>query len=343
MKYTLGELAEHIGAEVVGDKKCIIHGVGTLSGAVSGQISFLINSRYRNQLCKTAASAVIVREDDVDICPGNAIVTNDPRVGYAKIANLLCPPKAHPSGIDAAAVIHQDSKVNPAAWIAPNVTIEAGVTISAGVSVGPGSFIGEGTFIGDNSRLIANVTVCHGCVIGQNVLIHPGVVIGSDGFGQANNNGVWLKVPQLGGVRIGDHVEIGANTAIDRGAVEDTVIEEGVKLDNLIQIAHNVRIGAHTVIAASTAIAGSTQIGQHCAIGGCVGIVGHLEITDNVTITGMSMVTKSIKKLGVYSSGTPLEANAQWRRNYVRFKQLDEMSRHLKLLEKRIGLLEQKG
>ena len=208
--------------------------------------------------------------------------------------------------------------------------------IAAGCDIGPGCVIGKGVEIAENTRFIANVTVCHGTKIGRRVILHPGVVIGADGFGLARDGERWYKVPQIGGVILGDDVEIGANTTVDRGAIEDTVLEEGVKLDNLIQIGHNVFIGAHTAIAACTAIAGSARIGKHCAIGGCVGIVGHLEIADNVTITGMSHVSQAITKPGVYSSGTPLEENSKWHRNFVRLKQLDEMARRLKSVEKKI-------
>jgi len=190
--------------------------------------------------------------------------------------------------------------------------------------------------IGEGGRLVANVTLCHGSQIGKRVLIHPGVVVGADGFGFANDQGRWVKIPQLGRVVIGDDVDIGANTTIDRGAIEDTVIEDGVKLDNLVQVAHNVHIGAHSAIAGCAGIAGSAHIGKHCALGGGVGVVGHLQIADNVVVTGMSMVSHTITEAGVYSSGTPLQENAKWHRNYVRLKQLDDMARRLKRLEKQL-------
>lgn len=195
----------------------------------------------------------------------------------------------------------------------------------------------SGVEIGEKCYLHANVTVQRDCVIGKQAVIHPGVIIGSDGFGQANDNGIWIKIPQIGKVVIGDDVEIGANTTIDRGAIDDTIIGDNVKLDNLIQVAHNVRIGAYTVIASSTAIAGSVQIGCHCMIAGAVAIAGHIEIADNVTITGMSLVTHTIREPGVYSSGVPLDLNRQWHKNAVRFKQLDEMAKRIKKLESRLG------
>ncbi|MDH5602237.1 MAG: UDP-3-O-(3-hydroxymyristoyl)glucosamine N-acyltransferase, partial [Gammaproteobacteria bacterium] len=221
--------------------------------------------------------------------------------------------------------------------IAPGVVIESGVSIGDKVRIGAGCVIQKNVKIGADTVLTANITVAYACEIGERNLIHPGVVIGADGFGQAMDNGQWIKVPQLGSVIIGDDVEIGANTTIDRGAIENTIIEDNVKLDNQIQVAHNVRIGAHTAIAGCTAIAGSTKIGKHCRIAGMVGIVGHLEITDNVTVTAKSLVSGSIKKAGVYSAGTPLELNQQWRKNTIRFKHLDDMAKRLNKLEKQLS------
>jgi UDP-3-O-[3-hydroxymyristoyl] glucosamine N-acyltransferase len=330
---TLGQLAEHVGGRVHGDADCQINGVATLQNAKAGDISFLANPRYTRYLASTAASAVIVGDDYRDACPVNALVVADPYLSYAQIATLLNPPAVMPQGRHPSAVVADGSSVDASAWIGPHSVIEEGVEIGAGVMVGPGCMIGHGSRIGAGSRLVANVTVCHGSRLGKRVVLHPGVVIGSDGFGLANDGGNWVKVPQLGGVIIGDDVDIGANTTVDRGALDDTVIEDGVKLDNQIQVAHNVYIGAHTAIAGCTGIAGSARIGARCTIGGGVGIVGHTEITDDVHITGMSFVAHSIRKPGVYSSGTPLEANREWRRNYARFHQLDDMARRLRRLE----------
>ncbi len=337
MKLTLQQLARHTGGRVVGDDSIIIERVATLENAEPGDISFLTNSTYRRFLAGTRASAVILRSVDLEHCPVNALVVENPHAGYAKVASLLYPAATSKIGIHPAAVIDQSAGLADDVSIGPNCYIGPGVKLGKGVALGPGCVIEADVEIGDQSRLLANVTICHGSIIGKQALIHPGVVVGSDGFGQAYDNGVWLKIPQVGRVVIGDDVEIGANTTIDRGAIEDTVVGDNVKLDNQIQIAHNVHIGSHTVISGCTAVAGSTHIGRNCAIGGAVGIVGHLEITDNVQITAMSLVSHSIREPGVYSSGTPLEPNRQWHKNAVRFKQLNEMAKRIKELESRLG------
>lgn len=336
MSIRLAELAERIGARLAGDGDCVITGVATLIGAQPGGLTFLTNPRYRKHLQATRASAVILKEDDLPFCPTNALVTANPHVAYARAAQVFAPRPAAAAGIHPSAIVADSARIAPDASIGPHCVIGADCVIGAGADIGPGCVLEHGVSVGAGTRLVANVTVYYGCRIGARGLIHAGAVIGSDGFGFANERGVWVKVPQLGAVVLGDDVEIGATTTIDRGAVEDTVIEDGVKLDNQIQVAHNVRIGAHTVMAAAVAVAGSTVIGKHCAIGGCTGIVGHLEIADGITVTGMSMVSKSLKEPGVYSSGTPLERNDQWHKNAVRFKQLDEMARRLKQLEKEL-------
>ncbi len=337
MSYTLGELAEHVSGSVQGDASVIIESVATLQNANNKQISFLTNPSYRKQLADTQAGAVIIHPAEADNSPGNVLISDNPYAAYAKIAALLSPAPEYSAGIDKTAVIAETAEVSNKASIAAHVVIEDDVEIADGVRIGPGCVIQRGVKISANTELVANVTIAHDCIIGANVLIHPGVVIGADGFGQAMDNGRWIKVPQLGAVQIGDDVEIGANTTIDRGAIEDTIIGENVKLDNQIQVAHNVIIGAHTAIAGATAIAGSTKIGKHCRIGGMVGIVGHLEICDNVTVTAKSLVSGSIRKAGVYSAGTPLELNKQWRKNTIRFKQLDDMARRLNLLQKQLS------
>ena len=338
---TLGQLAEHVDADVRGDATCVITGVATLQKAKAGDISFLSNPRYSKHLAATTASAVILAEEHASACPTNALVTRDPYLAYARVATLLVPPPARARGYHPRAVVHPDSTVHEDAWVDANAVIEADVEIGAGVTIGPGCVIARGSRISEDSVLLANVFVGERTRIGRRAMIHPGVVIGSDGFGFANAGGAWIKVPQLGAVSIGDDVEIGANTTIDRGTLDDTVIEHGVKLDNQIQVAHNVVIGAHTAIAGCTGIAGSARIGARCTIGGGVGIVGHTEIADDVHITGMSFVAHSIREPGLYSSGTPLEPNRDWRRNYARFHQLDDMARRLLRLEK--GLKEQSG
>lgn len=334
---TLAEIGERLGCEVHGDAACEISTVSTLQNARPGQIAFLANRRYRRYLADTRASAVILAPEALPECPVSALVSDQPYLTYARVATLLNPPTPMASGCHPSAVIEADAQVDPTAAIGAHCYIGAGVRIAAGAVIGPNCVIARGSSIGAATRLVANVSVGEGVDIGSRVLVQPGAVIGSDGFGYAQDEaGAWVKVPQLGGVVIGDDVEIGANTTIDRGALEDTVIEQGVILDNQIQIAHNVRIGAHTAIAGATAIAGSTRIGKRCQIGGAVGIVGHLEIVDDVYITAMSLVTGNIKQPGLYSSGTPLADNRGWRKNAARFNQLDDMARRLKALENKL-------
>lgn len=334
---TLKELAERIGGEIVGSGDTRIAGVSTLHRASPDSISFLANRAYKRHLAHTKAAAVILRKEDADACPVPVLLSDNPYLSYARAAAVLCPQTREPAGIHASAVVADDAQVDPSAWIGPHAVIEREARIGPNVSIGPGCVVGRGTAIGAGSHLMANVTVLHDCVIGERALFHPGVVVGADGFGIANDRGTWVKVPQLGRVIIGDDVELGANTTVDRGAIEDTVIEDGVKIDNQVQIAHNVRIGAHTAIAGCAGIAGSAKIGRHCAIAGGVGIAGHLEIADGVQITAMALVTKSISEPGVYSSGTPLQPNDQWHKNFARFRKLDEMARRLRALEKKIN------
>lgn len=338
LKAIVERLNEHgVPARLKGDEACVIESVAGFTHADRGAITFLANPRDIKLLLKSGASAVLVQESVIAQLPMHAIIVDNPHVAFAHVAAWLYAEENVPAGIHPSATIDPGCDIHQTASIGAQCVIEAGVVIGARCRIGPGCVIGKNAEIEEQTRLSANVTVCHGSKIGKRVILHPGVVIGADGFGLANDAGRWVKVPQVGRVRLGDDVEVGANTTIDRGAIDDTVIGTGVKLDNLIQVGHNVHIGDHTAIAACTAVAGSTRIGKGCAIGGCVGIVGHLEIADNVTITGMSHVSQSIPEAGLYSSGTPLEKNAQWHRNFVRLKQLDDMSRRLKKLEKQIG------
>ena len=336
---TLGQIAAVAVAHLHGgDPATVIQGIAPLDQAQTGQLSFLSDSRYRRHLVTTQASAVIVALADVPDCPVPAVVATNPHVAYARAAALFAPPVTSLRGIHPTAWVSPTAQIAPDAWIGPHCTVEAGAVIEAGVSLGPGCVVGEQAVIGVASRLVARVTICHRVKIGQRVLIHPGAVIGSDGFGLAlDEAGGWLKVPQLGGVKIGDDVEIGANTTIDRGALEDTVIEAGVKLDNQIQIGHNVRIGAHSALAGCVGIAGSARIGRHCLLGGGVGVAGHLEIADRVHITGMSLVTQSLTQPGVYSSGLAVEPNRVWNKISARLRRLDDLFRRLAALEKRVG------
>ncbi|MCK5719901.1 MAG: UDP-3-O-(3-hydroxymyristoyl)glucosamine N-acyltransferase [Thiomargarita sp.] len=336
---TLANLAAQIGANLEGVAKgnVLITGIASLTEANKQEISFFSNNLYRQNLTKTQAAAVILSSKDQDLCQVSQLVMENPYLGYAKAARFFCPPPSRISGI------------HPTAWVSEQaifdrntVSIGSQAVINAKVKLGKNIFIGAGCVleseveIDDDSQLMANVTLCAGTYLGKRVIVHPGAVIGSDGFGNANDAGKWIKVPQLGGVIIGDDVEIGANTTIDKGALENTIIGNGARLDNQIQIGHNVEIGEHTALAGCVGIAGSTRIGRYCKIGGGVGIAGHLELVDYVCVTGGSIVLQSIRKPGVYSSGTALELNQNWHRNYHRFKQLDTMAKRLNKLEKNI-------
>jgi len=332
----LGELAQQLDCQVQGDADCLVNGVATITTAQPGQVSFLANSRYRRYLAETKASAVILKADDAEHCPVNALIAKNPYLTYARVAALLNPPRTYEAGVDPKAVVAEGARIDTSAHIGPGAVVEAGVEIGAGSVIGPGCVVRMGATVGTNCHITANVCLCEGVKLGDRVVIHPGTVIGSDGFGFAPDQGAWVKVPQLGSVVIGNDVEIGANTTIDRGALDDTVIEDGVIMDNQIQIAHNVQIGAQTAIAGCVGIAGSTTIGKRCQIGGGVGIVGHLTIVDDVYITATSLVTGNITKPGLYSSGTSLLENRQWRKNAARFSQLDDMARRLRALEKKL-------
>jgi UDP-3-O-[3-hydroxymyristoyl] glucosamine N-acyltransferase len=327
---TLGELAQRFGLTCRGDSAVVISGVGTLASAGAGQIAFLANPLYRKQLATTQAAAVVLSNDDAALCPVPCLVAGNPYVAFAKIAALFEPRPERASGTHPSAVIAADAQVDPTASIGALVSIGARSIVEAGAAIGPGCVVGEDCVVGANSELIARVTLVVRVRLGRNVRIHPGAVIGADGFGLAMDAGRWIKVPQLGGVRIGDDCEIGANTCIDRGAIEDTVLEEDVRLDNQVQIGHNVVIGAHTAMAGCVAVAGSTRFGRNCLIGGGAGFVGHIEIADKVLVTAMSLVTHSLTEAGEYSSGTPIQPNRDWRRNAARFKHLDELARKIK-------------
>lgn len=334
MVWTLSALAAKVNGQFIGEADFPINKVGTLQHAGADAISFLANTKYRKFLKNTQAGAVIITAANADSVIGNAIVVDDPYVAYAKIATILNPPSrvAEP-GIHASAVVESTAKIDPSAAIGPQCYIGADVVVAANVQIGPGCILEHDVSVGANSILVAKVTLCRGVSVGQRVKIHPGVVIGSDGFGIALDQDKWINVPQVGRVQIGNDVDIGANTTIDRGAIDDTVIGQGVKLDNQIQIGHNVIIGEHSVIAGCVGIAGSTQIGSHCAIGGGTCITGHIEICDGVQLTGMSMVTKSISQPGSYSSGIPVEPTQDWHKNVVRYRQMEKLQARVKALE----------
>ncbi|GJM04910.1 MAG: UDP-3-O-acylglucosamine N-acyltransferase [marine bacterium B5-7] len=329
MSATLGELSNVSGARLVGDSECVITAVNTLGLAKKDEISFLSNRHYAHLLLQTKASAVILTEADLKNCPTNALVSDEPYLVYAKIANHLYPVKRQTGAIDKHAIIGQECSIDHTSTISANVVIGDNVVINAGVFIGPGCVIAENVCIDENTILVANITVCHDVTIGKNVILHPGVVIGADGFGLAQENGQWLKIPQIGSVTLGDNVEVGANSTIDRGAIGDTIISNGVKIDNQVQIGHNAFVGKDTAIAGCVAVAGSASIGQRCQIGGASSINGHIEITDDVIITGMSGVANSIKSSGVYSSAIPVTDNKIWKRNIIRFKNLDVIIKNI--------------
>ena len=331
--FTLAEIANEIGATVNGDEKCVVNSLATLSNAKVGQIAFLANKKYRQQLNDTKASAVIIHKNFVDDAPTNALVMDDPYLGYALVAQLLDTTPKPSTSIHPSSVVHSSVKLGINVSIGANAVIEAGVNLADNVSIGAGCFVGENTSIGCATSLWANVSIYHEIKIGEHCLIQSNTVIGSDGFGYAPVDKKWLKIPQLGSVIIGNNVEIGASTTIDRGALDNTIIEDNVILDNQIQIAHNVVIGAGTAMAACSVVAGSTTIGKNCTIAGLVGINGHIEITDNCVFTGMSMVTKSIAQSGVYSSGMPASPNKDWRRVNARIRKLDDTVKRLNTLE----------
>jgi len=332
--WTLAQLAEHVGGTVHGDPACNVESVATLDDAKPGQISFLTNSRYKSSLKTTNASAIILSKEFVEECPVNAIVTDNPHATYARIAQLLHPSIRAVPGVHSTAIIDSTVTLGDNVSIGPYAVIEGNTQIGDNSVIGASCFIGADVTIGYDTRIDANTSIYHGTHIGNRCILFSGVVIGSDGFGYAYDKSGWVKIPQIGKVFIGDDVEIGTNTTIDRGSIGNTVIENGVKLDNLVHIAHNVRIGEQSVIAACCGIAGSTVIGKRCMMGGICGISGHIEITDDVVLTGMSTVTKSIRTPGTYSSTMPVEPVEVWRRYVARFKLLDSFTKRLKALEK---------
>lgn len=341
---TLGQLAQAIRARVkTEDAGRVVERVASLAGADASSLTFLADDRYRDELAKTRAGGVILREEYAFASPSPCLICENPHASFARAAALLHPAKKPDAGVHPTAVIAADVQIDATAHIGALAVIGAGCRIGAGVVVGPGCILQSGVELAADVWLVARVTVGERCIIGARTTVHPGAVIGADGFGLAMENGHWLKVPQLGRVCIGDDVEIGANTTVDRGALEDTIVSDGVKIDNLVQIAHNVRIGEHTAIAGCVGIAGSSEIGPCCTIGGGVGIAGHLRLTDHVHVTGMSLVARSLEESGTYSSSMPAQTLRSWQRNAARFRHLDEMAKTLKRLEDQVqdGLNEQ--
>jgi UDP-3-O-[3-hydroxymyristoyl] glucosamine N-acyltransferase len=335
MPISLGELATRFGCELIGDPDIEVSDVASLPNATGSSLTFLTGGAYRAQLSSTKAAAVILRPIDADDCPVAAILHDDPYACYARMAAVVCPPPAFAPGIHASAVVDESATVAASAHLAPHVVVGERSTIGDNVYIGPGSVIGPDCVIGDGTRLIANVTLARAVTIGKRGIFHPGVVLGSDGFGNAMTPEGWVKVPQLGGVRIGDDVEIGANSTVDCGAIDDTVIDDGVRIDNLCMIAHNVHVGAHTAMAAMVGIAGSTTIGKRCLFAGQGGAVGHITICDDVIIGAMSYASKDIKEPGTYFASFPAEPARDWTRNVARFRRIEALQARVKKLEKK--------
>jgi UDP-3-O-[3-hydroxymyristoyl] glucosamine N-acyltransferase len=344
MGVTLGELAARFGCQLHGDAAVAVSRVGTLAGATRDAITFLANPAYGRQLAGTRAAAVVLEERNRAGCPVASLVHPQPYLIYARIAALLYPNPVATPGVHATAVVAAGASIAPTAQIDALAAIGADATIADNVIVGAGTVVGRNASIGAGTRIAPRVVVLDGVRIGARCILHPGVVLGADGFGFAPNDGAWQKIPQVGGVVVGDDVEIGANTTIDRGAIEDTVIEDGVKIDNQVQIAHNVRVGAHTAIAAFAGIAGSTKIGRRCMIAGGVIVMNSLKICDDVMFTFGSVVTKSVAEPGKYSGQLPAERSARWQKNVARFRQLDALAQRLTAAERAVAeLTEKKG
>ncbi|MCR4300162.1 MAG: UDP-3-O-(3-hydroxymyristoyl)glucosamine N-acyltransferase [Sulfuricaulis sp.] len=338
MAVTLAELARRFHGRVKGNPELAVTRVASLDSAGPGDIAFLSDRKNLAKLTKTAAGAVIVTEADASHFTGSALIVSDPHLCFARVAQFLHPFPKFSTGVHATAVIESGAQVATTAWIGPHSVVESGAKIGDDAYVGPGCYIGKNATLGARTRLVGHVVIGERCVTGMDCVVYPGAVIGGDGFGFARDGARWQKVPQLGRVVIGNDVEVGANTTIDRGALDDTEIGNGVKLDNLIQIAHNVQIGDNTAIAAGVGIAGSTRIGQRCTLGGQSGVVGHLDIVDEVHITAGSLVTSSIREAGVYSSSLKALPVDKWRRNAALLHRLEEMSQRLKEIEENLEL-----
>ncbi len=336
MSYKVHEIAREIDAEILCESDVVVTHVADLEDATQASLSFAASNQYLNKLKSTNAGAVIVSQDLVAACPSVALVSNNPYLSFARAAKLLHPEKTFTSSIHPSAIIHDQCEIGENVYIGPNVVISEKCSIGANCYIGAGSIITAPATIGAESCLVARVTIVGPTIIGLRGIFHPGVVLGGDGFGLANNQGVWEKIPQLGRVRIGDDVEVGVNTAIDRGALKDTIIGNGVKLDNQVQIGHNVIIGDHTAVAGCAGIAGSAVIGKHCAIGAASGIKGHITIADGVQISGMSAVRQSIDEPGLYSSGTVLQDIKSWLRNATRFKDIDSLYKRVNQITKKL-------
>ena len=333
MPARLADLAVRFGCELRGDPDTVVDRVAPLQDAGPGAISFLANAQYRRHLPTTRAAAVVLDAATAAQCPVAALVSDNPYATYARIAQLLYPLPSVAGGRHSSAIVEPGAEIDPTAWIGPNAYVANGVRIGRRASVGAGSMLLERVQVGDDTLLMARVTLCAGTIVGERCVLQPGCVIGADGFGHARDRDGYVKVPQVGAVVIGNDVEVGSNSTIDRGAIGDTVIEDGVKIDNLVQIGHNVRVGAHTVMAACVGVSGSTTIGKRCMLGGMVGVAGHLTICDDVALTGRTSVLRSIEQPGVYSGSLWADEAQRFRRNVARFNRLDELARRVQRLE----------
>lgn len=336
--FSLSDLSARFELDLRGDGSHAIRGVGTLSSAGPSQIAFLANRAYRKDLPSTEAGAVILAEEDATDCPTHALIAKDPYLAFARVAALFDPRPAGEPGIHPSAVVHERATLGKNISIAPNAVVGADCSLGDGCTIGPGTVLEANCTLGDGCRLYANVSLGYGVTLGRRVIVHPGAVIGADGFGIAFAGDHWEKVPQLGSVVIGDDCEIGANTCIDRGAVENTVLEEDVRLDNLVQIAHNVHVGAHSAFAGGSGVAGSARIGRYCMIAGHAGVNGHIEVADRTTVAAESTVYRPVTEPGTtWSAQMPAKPIRQWQKNYARLQQLDELARTVKRLEKILG------
>jgi len=339
VRYSLAELVQRFGGDLVGEPLVPIRQVAPLDRAGPDEIGFIVRAAYRAQLEGTHAGAVIIPPELRERCTVPCIVTADPYAYFARVSSLLNPPAAIAPGVHSTAVIGEGASVPASASIGAHARVGRGASIGEGTLVADGASVGDNTRVGRDCRIYPGVVIYAGCVLGDRVVVHAGAVIGADGFGYAPSRDGWIKIPQIGRVVVGDGVEIGANTTIDRGALDDTVIEDGVILDNQIQVGHNCRIGAHTAIAGCVGIAGSTRIGRRCMIGGAAMIGGHLEIADDVIISGASTVPSSVEKPGQYTSIYPLSPHREWLRNTAQVRQLERLAERVRQLEQRLAEL----
>ncbi len=332
--YSVADLAKIIGAEIQGDAELKVEGVAPIATAGPGQLTYLIGGQYRQYLDETKASVVLLSSDDAPYCSSTKLVVKNPEVSFAKVAELFSTKPRQRMGVHKSAVVGVQCNIDATVSIGANCVIGDGVTIGSNSIVMPGVTIGDGVTVGENCLIYSNVTIYHQVTIGHHVVVHSGAIIGADGFGFAQEDGRWEKIPQIGSVVIEDNVDIGANTCIDRGALDDTIIRKGVKLDNLIQVGHNVEIGEHTIIAGCTAIAGSARIGKNCMIGGRCTISGHLTIADYVALSGTTTVVSSIEKAGAYSSGFAATPHRDWIKTILRLGKLNDLIKRVKNLER---------